>query len=378
MTQDKKILIIHNIMWSAYKGEILGDVSGLAERDGVCLRVAHIARTERSRVKLGEVDFSKHPYNYILMFDGCYEDIGPFRIFGRFVRLVYGEKYSLIVLPGYHRLEHWLMLFFVLLSKKKIGLFCDSTALDRPKSFLKTWLKKFFFSSCDVIFTYGSMGEKYVRDHLLTSTSVIPGCQAASLPYKCSPDDILLLKNKKSKNVTNLLYVGRLSSEKGLDLLINSYMSSARLKAETTLTIVGDGPDKVILEKLVDYCGDNCNIYFVGSKSGFDLYDYYIKSDVLVLPSKSEPWGLVVNEALHYGCACVVSDRCGCWPELIVSKKTGETFVSESSSSLVEKILLIVDGRKKGFYLPEECIKHAGFYSVNNAAKKLYNGITSA
>jgi glycosyltransferase involved in cell wall biosynthesis len=52
----------------------------------------------------------------------------------------------------------------------------------------------------------------------------------------------------------------------------------------------------------------------------------YFGASCLVLPSHSEPWGLVVNEALSHGCPAVVSDRCGCVPELIVEGETGLSF----------------------------------------------------
>ena len=46
----------------------------------------------------------------------------------------------------------------------------------------------------------------------------------------------------------------------------------------------------------------------------------------LVLPSHSEPWGLVVNESLSYGCPVVVSDICGCVPDLVLDGVTGYSF----------------------------------------------------
>jgi glycosyltransferase involved in cell wall biosynthesis len=46
-------------------------------------------------------------------------------------------------------------------------------------------------------------------------------------------------------------------------------------------------------------------------------------SDVLVLPSYSEPWGLVVNEAMACGMPVIVSEKCGCAPDLVQNGKNG-------------------------------------------------------
>jgi glycosyltransferase involved in cell wall biosynthesis len=58
-----------------------------------------------------------------------------------------------------------------------------------------------------------------------------------------------------------------------------------------------------------------------GAVTGFvnqaELPSYYHAADILVLPSQAEPWGLVVNEAMNAGVLPVVSDRVGCWPDLV-------------------------------------------------------------
>ena len=64
-----------------------------------------------------------------------------------------------------------------------------------------------------------------------------------------------------------------------------------------------------------------------GFQNQTQLSRFYHAADVFVLPSRvGETWGLVVNEALHHGLPCVVSDRVGCAPDLVIPDETGEIF----------------------------------------------------
>src|SRR5438309_4475455 len=76
-------------------------------------------------------------------------------------------------------------------------------------------------------------------------------------------------------------------------------------------------------------------VRFLGFQNQRQLSPYYHAADLLVLPSRrGETWGLVVNEALHHGLPCVVSDAVGCGPDLISPGVTGELFETGSVRAL--------------------------------------------
>jgi glycosyltransferase involved in cell wall biosynthesis len=66
----------------------------------------------------------------------------------------------------------------------------------------------------------------------------------------------------------------------------------------------------------------------------------YLAADVFALPSRGayETWGLAVNEAMHMGLPCLVSDRVGCQLDLVTDGGTGWVFRSLDPSSLAEKL----------------------------------------
>ena len=65
---------------------------------------------------------------------------------------------------------------------------------------------------------------------------------------------------------------------------------------------------------------------FAGLKSSRELLPFYAHAGCFVLPSTREPWGLVVNEAMAAGLPVLVSDRCGCAPDLVDQGRNGFCF----------------------------------------------------
>ena len=92
------------------------------------------------------------------------------------------------------------------------------------------------------------------------------------------------------------------------------------------LVLVGDGPLRPEIE------GQVCNleltefVQLVGFKDYQELPAYYGLADAFVLASVSEPWGLVVNEAMAAGLPVLISDRCGCASDLVAYGRNGFTF----------------------------------------------------
>lgn len=84
------------------------------------------------------------------------------------------------------------------------------------------------------------------------------------------------------------------------------------------------------------------NITFLGQINNRELYKFYRDADVFILPSKSEPWGLVVEEALNNGTPVIVSDKVGCAIDL-VTKDTGLIFRSGNGDDLKAKVLRMCD-----------------------------------
>jgi len=130
------------------------------------------------------------------------------------------------------------------------------------------------------------------------------------------------------------LYVGRFSPEKNIIFLLNAYK---RLKDEGAehwgMILVGDGPQR---EDIEDFINKNKtkDIHLPGFKQKEELPLFYAISDVFVLPSISEPWGLVVEEAMVSRLPVFVSNRCGCYPDIVQNGINGFAFDPSNEDEL--------------------------------------------
>lgn len=104
-----------------------------------------------------------------------------------------------------------------------------------------------------------------------------------------------------------LLFVGRLASQKRVDRLIGAM---AELKTDAHLTIIGDGEDRAKLEHYAHLLRV-ANITFVGRKDPEEIRTYYARADVLVMPSDREGMSLVTLEAMAAGLPIVASNTEG-------------------------------------------------------------------
>jgi glycosyltransferase involved in cell wall biosynthesis len=111
--------------------------------------------------------------------------------------------------------------------------------------------------------------------------------------------------------------------------------------AEYQLTIVGSGPQ---LEALREMAAGSKNIHFIPHVKNIYIDSVYMKHDVLILPSLSETWGLVVEEALYYGLPIVGSSSIGCIEDLVYAYNSGMSFDPKSEISLCAAIKNIIAG----------------------------------
>jgi len=113
-----------------------------------------------------------------------------------------------------------------------------------------------------------------------------------------------------------LLYVGRLSPEKGPVFAVRAMPAIVERMPQAELTVVGDGRQRAELERLAGELGVGGRVRFVGAVANTGLPDYYRRAGLLVMPSLSEGQGVVAMEALACGIP-VVGSRVGGIPESV-------------------------------------------------------------
>lgn len=124
------------------------------------------------------------------------------------------------------------------------------------------------------------------------------------------------------KNTPVVLYVGRCEYVKGLDLMLNAF-SKIDMK-EYKLVIVGDGSSRAKLESMCEELGIKDRVIFTGNLYGSALYSWYNLANFFILPSRHEPFGAVVNEALALGCPVLASQYIGALE--FINETNGDVF----------------------------------------------------
>lgn len=373
-------LIIHNILWPRYIGAIFSNLHNLADiSKSVSIDFIHIAETERSRLNLGPLDREIHNYPYSILFNGTFENITPMTLAIGLAKACLKSKHTCIVLPGYHLPAYWVALLISIIKRKRIGVFCDSTALDNEQIWIKSILKKIFFHSCDFFLAYGSASTDYLKAFGIPSRKIFAPCNAAALPtQQISLQELEKLREtaNSAQKINRILYVGRLSQEKNISRLLIAAANASKRIQNIQIRICGSGPEEKCLRELAFTLGIPEKVVFLGSKDQSSLSDEYIKAKILALPSISEPWGLVVNEAQYFGCAALVSNRCGCAGDLI-STKSGVIVDPYSVESIESGLLNLIEQINNKQILPADCREIVDRHSPEVAASVMYKAITA-
>jgi len=130
-----------------------------------------------------------------------------------------------------------------------------------------------------------------------------------------------------------IAYVGQLIHRKGVDVLLRALSLIRGL--DWQLELIGDGPDLPSLQKMSTELGLEGRVHFAGVSPLSDIPARIAGADVLVVPSRFDGWGMVVNEGLAAGLPVVCSDTCGA-QDLLGDSFLGQTFRSEDALDLSE------------------------------------------
>lgn len=155
--------------------------------------------------------------------------------------------------------------------------------------------------------------------------------------------DALRARLGYADDIGAVLYLGRLEPVKGVSDLLDAFADIASRRGDVRLMIAGSGS----LDSLVrDAAAVNPHISYLGRLSGIEVLDAYVASDIVVAPSRFEPWGLVVNEAMACGRPIVATDRVGCVDDLVIHGETGFLVPAGTPHALADALdLLASNGR---------------------------------
>lgn len=154
-------------------------------------------------------------------------------------------------------------------------------------------------------------------------------------PFRYVIEPFAGLKTLQNPNRLSLIFVGQLIYRKGLDTLLKAI---ARARNNTLhLRIIGSGANEHSLKKLANALQISNRVTWLGNLKNETVREEIASASILVLPSRFDGWGAVVNESLACGTPVICSDRCGS-QELIKEGINGFKFKAGDVDDLSSKL----------------------------------------
>jgi len=364
MLTHQRIVVLHNIV-SPYKTVLFNELYKICRG----LIVLYIAETETSREWNIEKNNIKFPYE--IMFKGALDYSGSLKSIIKTWRRLNSLNPDVIIISGYAHVTCWAGFLWAKSYRKKVILWSASNQHDRDRSFLKEKLKGFFVKRCDAANVYGKRSKDYVAKLGMNPNKIlIKGNVTDNFFYYTKTMEARTVKVALCKQFNvpshNFVYIGRFSTEKNLLFLLNAY---AELDTDDWgLILVGNGP---LGKDIASYIRRHAieNVFLPGFKQKEEIPQYLAVSDVFVLPSISETWGLVINEAMASSLPVLISNRCGCYPDLIKEGVNGFSFDPFNQRELFTIMKEIVNGKHDLIKMGRASLEIIKEYNPEKAAK---------
>jgi glycosyltransferase involved in cell wall biosynthesis len=340
--QRHEVVIVHNC-WIHYKDMLFRKLESRG-LDFLVYFVATHARQEFQGQTLQEC-----PYNIVSGFDGAYEGANQLKSAVTVWRLLSYTHPLCLVIGGWYNLTLWSAWAWGITHGVRMILWAESNGWDRKHSLIKETMKRIFVHMFYAGHVYGASSRAYLMKLGMPAYKIVVK-RAIVDPAHFRP----ACNRAKESKARTLIFVGRLVAEKNLSLLLRalSRLSQEEESPRLRLNIVGAGPTENELKAMAKRLNLDPFVKFQGTVQQSDLPSFYNACDGFVLPSMSEAWGLVVNEAMCCELPVIVSDRCGCAADL-VNQDTGWTFSPNNENELLERLNQFLD-------TPEQVLRRMG------------------
>lgn len=354
-----RILLLHNIV----NPHMTPVFEALSQTPGVELTVAYFAEREADRSwtagaasSFRSVVLPGRQLNLFLRWDTLSFHFNPG--LGNFL----GQSgHDVLINAGWMSVSNWHAFAHCRRHRKKHVLWAGSTrnepSLQRT---LSQPLVRYMVRHSDAFASYGTASSEYLVDLGARPDRVVAA-------YHCIDNERFLDLCDRTRARVDVeraalsigdravvLFVGRMLERKGGDHLIEAFARLHRERQDLVLLMIGDGPTRARWQERAAALLPGDAFRFLGSKPLEELPLYYQLSDLFVLPSLEEVWGLVLNEAELAGLPVIVSDRCGAAADLVEEGVNGRRFVPGDVDALTSALRDVLTDRARARRMGQE------------------------
>lgn len=251
--------------------------------------------------------------------------VGKFNVLlnGKLARALNQVSPDAILCGGYSYLASWQALRWARSRNIPFLLWSESNAQDARGEYAPVeFLKREFLRRCAGFVVPGQSARDYLLAQQILEKRIFVAPNAVDNSLFSSLADVARRDPRVNRRKLGLpdryvLFVGRLVPEKGAFDLLRAYAElEEQIRRDLGLIFVGDGPARQELQKRASEISVG-EIRFVGFTHREQLPSYYALAEMMVLATYTDPWGLVVNEAMACGLPVIVSDVAGCVRDLV-------------------------------------------------------------
>jgi glycosyltransferase involved in cell wall biosynthesis len=235
-----------------------------------------------------------------------------------------------------------------------MGVMSESSLQDEPRTWWKEAIKRRIVGLYSAALVGGQRHVEYLVELGMPVDRIFTGYDVVDNEYfrqKAQEvrDEKSDVRKQHGLPENYFLASARFIEKKNLPRLISAYAEYRRRsevrnqksdvseeKVSWDLVLLGDGPLKTDLCRLISDLRLDDHVHLPGFRPYDELPVYYACANAFVHASVSEQWGLVVNEAIASGLPVIVSDRCGCAPELV--NGNGFTFDPTNENELAARL----------------------------------------
>jgi glycosyltransferase involved in cell wall biosynthesis len=247
-----------------------------------------------------------------------------------------------------------------MMAAKSLGipvlLRAESWLRDRPRVPAQLAAKRLFFRALkhmiDGVLPIGSLNTEYWRYYFGTDVPLFLMPYAVDNDYFQQRSEAARTGRAELQTELGLdpsrpviLFASKLQTRKRCEDLLQAYINLSPgdgREPDPYLVIVGDGEERAALEARAAASGFS-GIRFCGFRNQSELPRFFDLATVFVLPSRHEPWGLIVNEVMNAGRAVIVSDDVGCQPDLVTDGVEGCVFPAGDVAGLTAALHRVLD-----------------------------------
>jgi glycosyltransferase involved in cell wall biosynthesis len=343
--------------------------NALAAKPGISLHVVFLSETDPSlrdwRIYKEEIRFS---YDVL---PSWRRRAGKFNVLLNrgLARALVGASPSVILCGGYNYVASWQALLWARAHSVPFLLWSESNVQDSRRGHaLVEMLKDEFIGQCDGFVVPGQSAFEYLRSHKVNPDSIFIAPNAVDNEFFCKSAEHVRLDAAGHRKELNLpgryfLFVGRLVREKGVFEFVSAYAQlNERLRRDFGLVFVGDGPCRAQLQEDASAVSPGA-IHFAGFTHREQLPIYYALAEMLALPTYTDTWGLVVNEAMACGLPIILSEAAGCAADLVTADWNGCLISPRDVSSLASAMTILATRPDLRRVMSEHSVERIAQYS---------------